>query len=57
LIGQLKPGGKLVIPTGIPDRQQLMVLEKSADGKLGTREVLPVRFSELEDGEGAAGAA
>jgi len=57
LIGQLKPGGKLVIPTGIPDRQQLVVLEKSADGKLGTREVLPVRFSELEDGEGAAGAA
>jgi len=55
LIGQLKPGGKLVIPTGIPDRQQLVVLEKSADGKLGTREVLPVRFSELEEGEGAAG--
>jgi len=55
LIGQLKAGGKLVIPTGIPDRQQLVVLEKSADGKLGTREVLPVRFSELEEGEGAAG--
>lgn len=55
LIGQLKAGGRLVIPTGIPDRQQLVVLEKSADGKLGTREVLPVRFSELEDGEGAAG--
>jgi protein-L-isoaspartate(D-aspartate) O-methyltransferase len=55
LIGQLKAGGRLVIPTGIPDRQQLVVLEKSADGKLGTREVLPVRFSELEDGESAAG--
>jgi protein-L-isoaspartate(D-aspartate) O-methyltransferase len=57
LIGQLKAGGKLVIPTGIPDRQQLVVLEKSAGGKLATREVLPVRFSELEEGEGAAGAA
>jgi protein-L-isoaspartate(D-aspartate) O-methyltransferase len=57
LIGQLKPGGKMVIPTGIPDKQQLMLLEKSADGKLATREVLPVRFSELEEGEDAAGAA
>jgi protein-L-isoaspartate(D-aspartate) O-methyltransferase len=57
LISQLKPGGKMVIPTGIPDKQQLMVLEKSADGKLATREVLPVRFSELEEGGDAAGAA
>lgn len=57
LIAQLKSGGRMVIPTGIPDRQQLMVLEKSADGRLATREVLPVRFSELEDGEDAAGAA
>jgi protein-L-isoaspartate(D-aspartate) O-methyltransferase len=46
-----------VIPTGIPDKQQLVVLEKSADGKLTTREVLAVRFSELEEGGEAAGAA
>jgi protein-L-isoaspartate(D-aspartate) O-methyltransferase len=57
LIAQLKPGGKIVIPTGIPDKQQLVVLEKSADGKLATREVLPVRFSELEEGGDAGGAA
>jgi len=57
LIAQLKPGGRMVVPTGIPDRQQLMVLEKAPDGKLATREVLPVRFSELEDGGEAAGAA
>jgi protein-L-isoaspartate(D-aspartate) O-methyltransferase len=57
LIAQLKPGGRLVVPTGIPDKQQLVVLEKSADGKLTTREVLPVRFSELEEGGEAAGAA
>jgi len=57
LIAQLKPGGRMVVPTGIPDRQQLMVLEKSADGKLATREVLPVRFSELEEGGEAGGAA
>jgi protein-L-isoaspartate(D-aspartate) O-methyltransferase len=57
LIAQLKPGGRMVIPTGIPEKQQLMVLEKSADGRLATREVLPVRFSELEEGGDAAGAA
>jgi protein-L-isoaspartate(D-aspartate) O-methyltransferase len=57
LIAQLKPGGRIVIPTGIPDKQQLVVLEKSADGRLATREVLPVRFSELEEGGQAAGAA
>jgi protein-L-isoaspartate(D-aspartate) O-methyltransferase len=57
LIAQLKPGGRMVIPTGIPDRQQLVILEKSADGRLATREVLPVRFSELEEGGEAAGAA
>jgi protein-L-isoaspartate(D-aspartate) O-methyltransferase len=57
LIAQLKPGGKIVIPTGIPDKQQLVVLEKSTDGKLATREVLPVRFSELDEGGAAAGAA
>ena len=57
LNAQLKAGGRMVIPTGIPDRQQLMVLEKSAEGRLATREVLPVRFSELEDSADAAGAA
>jgi protein-L-isoaspartate(D-aspartate) O-methyltransferase len=57
LIAQLRPGGRIVIPTGIPDKQQLVVLEKSADGRLATREVLPVRFSELEEGGDAGGAA
>jgi protein-L-isoaspartate(D-aspartate) O-methyltransferase len=57
LIAQLKPGGKMVIPTGIPDKQQLVFLEKTEEGKLSTREVLPVRFSELEEGSDFAGAA
>lgn len=57
LLAQLKPGGKMVIPTGIPDKQQLILVEKSEDGKLATREVLPVRFSELEEGGNFAGAA
>jgi len=49
LIHQLKPGGRMVLPAGLPDSQQLILVEKSAtDGKLATREILPVRFSELE---------
>ena len=57
LLAQLKPGGKMVIPTGIPDKQQLILVEKSEGGRLATREVLPVRFSELEEGGNFAGAA
>ena len=57
LLAQLKPGGKMVIPTGIPDKQQLVLVEKSGNGKLTTREVLPVRFSELDEGGDFAGAA
>lgn len=57
LIAQLKPGGRMVIPTGIPDQQQLVLVEKAAGGKLVTREILPVRFSQLEEGGDLAGAA
>ncbi len=47
LIQQLKPGGRMVIPAGIEDAQQLMIVDKSADGRIDIREVLPVRFSPL----------
>lgn len=57
LLAQLKPGGRMVIPTGIPDRQTLVLVQKSASGSLSTREVLAVRFSELEDPGAVAGAA
>jgi protein-L-isoaspartate(D-aspartate) O-methyltransferase len=57
LLGQLKPGGRMVIPTGIPDRQTLLLVQKSAEGSLSMREVLAVRFSELEDPGAVAGAA
>jgi protein-L-isoaspartate(D-aspartate) O-methyltransferase len=57
LLAQLKPGGRMVIPTGIPDKQTLILVEKSAAGSLSTREILPVRFSELEDPGRIAGAA
>jgi len=49
LLHQLKPGGRMVIPAGLPDNQQLILVEKkAADGQLATREILPVRFSLLE---------
>jgi protein-L-isoaspartate(D-aspartate) O-methyltransferase len=57
LLAQLKPGGRMVVPTGIPDKQTLMLVEKSATGSLSAREILPVRFSELEDPGEMVGAA
>ena len=57
LLTQLKPGGRMIIPTGIPEKQALTLVEKSAAGSLSTRDLLPVRFSELEDPGELAGAA
>ncbi len=57
LLAQLKPGGRMVIPTGIPDKQTLTLVEKSATGSLSAREILPVRFSELEEPGETAGVA
>ena len=57
LLAQLKPGGRMVIPTGIPDKQTLTLVEKSAAGSLSAREILPVRFSEMEEPGETAGVA
>lgn len=48
LLAQLKPGAKLVIPveTGV-GYQELLVVEKAADGSVSSRSVLPVRFVPL----------
>lgn len=43
LIDQLAPGGRLVLPVG-ETFQQLVVVEKSADGSTTRRDVIPVRF-------------
>jgi protein-L-isoaspartate(D-aspartate) O-methyltransferase len=51
LIHQLKAGGRMVIPAGLPDAQQLILLEKHSDGRLATKEILAVRFSQLEEPE------
>ncbi|HYI40919.1 MAG TPA: protein-L-isoaspartate(D-aspartate) O-methyltransferase [Allosphingosinicella sp.] len=48
LAEQLAPGGRMVIPLGGKDVQQLSVVTKGADGILTVREVLPVRFTQLE---------
>ena len=47
LLNQLKPGGKMVIPAGIEDAQQLMFVEKDQSGRLHTQDVLQVRFAPL----------
>jgi protein-L-isoaspartate(D-aspartate) O-methyltransferase len=49
LVDQLAPGGKLVAPVGTWD-QQLIVVEKSRDGKVKRRSVLPVRFVPMVKG-------
>lgn len=51
LLQQLKAGGKMVAPAGLSDAQQLMLIEKDAGGRVRMREILPVRFSQLEEPE------
>jgi protein-L-isoaspartate(D-aspartate) O-methyltransferase len=48
LLGQLKRGGRMVIPAGIADDQKLMLVTKDAGGRIAMEEILAVRFSELE---------
>ena len=45
LVQQLKPGGRMVIPVGGPFTvQHLVLVRKQTDGRVTTRQVLPVRF-------------
>jgi protein-L-isoaspartate(D-aspartate) O-methyltransferase len=48
LLHQLKANGRMVIPTGLPDSQQLVLVEKDRSGRIKTKEILRVRFSLLE---------
>jgi protein-L-isoaspartate(D-aspartate) O-methyltransferase len=48
LVEQLKPGGRMVIPVGPASAiQSLTLVEKSADGSVRRRDVIPVRFVPL----------
>src|SRR5256886_12263778 len=51
LIHQLKAGGEMEISAGLPDAQQLVLVEKNGNGKLTTKEILQVRFSQLQETE------
>src|SRR5215472_16174495 len=48
LIEQLQPSGRLVMPLGPFRAQQLTVVERTADGTVHSRAVMPVRFTQLE---------
>jgi protein-L-isoaspartate(D-aspartate) O-methyltransferase len=39
----------MVIPVGLPDAQQLVLAEKDINGRVKTKEIMPVRFSLLEE--------
>jgi len=48
LVRQLEPGGRMVVPLGGPEVQQLSVVMKAGDGSIETRPVMPVKFTQLE---------
>jgi protein-L-isoaspartate(D-aspartate) O-methyltransferase len=54
LINQLKSGGRMVIPVGLPEAQQLVLAEKDLSGKFTMKEVMPVLFSRLEESDQVA---
>jgi protein-L-isoaspartate(D-aspartate) O-methyltransferase len=51
LINQLKAGGRMVIPVGLLGAQQLVLAEKDLNGRVATKEIMPVLFSLLEGSE------
>ena len=48
LINQLKAGGRMVIPVGLPDAQRLVVADKDMNGRVRTKGIMQVLFSLLE---------
>ncbi len=47
LIEQLKAGGRMVVPAGLEDQQQLLLVEKDLTGRINTTDIIPVLFSRL----------
>ena len=55
LVEQLKPGGRLVIPVGLPySHQELMLVEKDPQGKIHPRDILGVAFVPMVESKPAA---
>ncbi|MFA7387668.1 MAG: protein-L-isoaspartate(D-aspartate) O-methyltransferase [Thiohalobacteraceae bacterium] len=53
LVEQLKPGGRLVIPVGVPyGEQDLMLVEKTPEGETRSRRILAVAFVPLTRRQG-----
>lgn len=48
LLEQLRPGGRLVMPLGGKDVQQLSVVDRRLDGSTAQRGLMAVRFTQLE---------
>jgi protein-L-isoaspartate(D-aspartate) O-methyltransferase len=48
LIEQLKPGGRMVLPTGPAEEQKLTVVEKDTAGQTRFRKLMSVQFGLLE---------
>ena len=48
LLNQLRAGGRMVIPVGLLGAQQLVMVEKDLNGRVTTKEIMPVAFSVLE---------
>ncbi len=51
LLGQLKPGGRMVVPSGIEGEQMLMLVTRDAAGHTRVEDILPVGFGEMEGAE------
>jgi protein-L-isoaspartate(D-aspartate) O-methyltransferase len=48
LINQLKAGARMVVPVGLPDAQELVVVDKDVNGRIKTKEIMQVLFSLLD---------
>jgi protein-L-isoaspartate(D-aspartate) O-methyltransferase len=48
LVSQLAPGGRMVIPIGPPDLQELKLITKTGDGDIYIKTAEMVRFVELK---------
>jgi protein-L-isoaspartate(D-aspartate) O-methyltransferase len=48
ILGQVKPGGRTVLPLGPDEEQWLTVVDKGTDGQTRVRKLIPVQFSRLE---------